>query len=697
MLYTYCSSSASGSQSPSSETASNNTSPSLIPTPLWPSKTSDEIDSHSARSRQTPNRMPVDLSRGVSTGRGGCWTCRLRRKKCDEQREGNSCHTCKRLRIDCLGWGNKRPEWMRDKKAVEDYKAGIKAQLTRAGLIRGQPKSSILQASAAAPISSPASSSSVFPSRQFQRSASASGSSRINDLAISSYVDPLSDLTVLPVFGSTLNSPQSLSVPLYVSDGTFQRSNHNSPFSPAGSLTSHPSPMAEMHFNPDFDTATQNLYNSPMLSMPDDGLQMEHVFYYFEHIRKLQYAFAGNSVANITYSLVLQHPQGPVANAISALASLHFSLMRTAHGLEAPNPTLENSPAIRFYDNAHQQIYRNKQTMLSECDANAAIHMLSFSLVSGGVTDWRPMLDIASEWLVRTGITTSDNPRLMMMKMNEASRLALKATMWYDIMSTLTLQTMPKHLTFYRRLFRGGSGYWALAQQGIGDESVLRMDSLTGCPDEVLLGIVEISTLSCWKMQELRKGSLSMRELIRRGDVIERHLRTQTETVLSVDADQTPLHPDLSSTAAELGNVQDSPAGQARASLPADDSRRLVADIFREAAILYLHTVLSDPNPGVPEIVNSIDVIVQILNRLPVSNIDRCLVFPICLAGCLTDDPMKREFLKARLQGQDDGFGNTSQTLRVMETAWQRRDNQGGAVEWQELLHIQGRYLLLLV
>ena len=98
-----------------------------------------------------------------------------------------------------------------------------------------------------------------------------------------------------------------------------------------------------------------------------------------------------------------------------------------------------------------------------------------------------------------------------------------------------------------------------------------------------------------------------------------------------------------------------------------------------------------------PEIVKSTDVVVQALSQLPVSNIDRCLVFPICLAGCLTDDPMKREFLKARLQGQHNGFGNTNQTLRVMETAWQRRDSRGGTVEWQDLLHIQGRYLLLLV
>ncbi|KAG2146134.1 fungal-specific transcription factor domain-containing protein [Suillus bovinus] len=698
----YCSSSTSGSPSPSSDTPSNNTSPPNISIPLWPSKASDGTDSQSTHSRETKNRMPIDSPRGALPERGGCWTCRLRRKKCDEQREGNSCYTCKRLRIDCLGWGSRRPEWMRDKKAVEDYKAGIKAQLTRAGLIRGQPKSSILQASSAGPSSMPASSSSVFPSRQFRGSTSSSGSSRVNDLGIPAYADPLGDQTGMSVFsrnqpmaidttspGSTLNSPQIISVPLYTRDGSFQRSSHNSPFSHSGSLPSDTSPLAEMHF----DNATQNLYTPPM---SDDGLQMEHI-YYFEHVRQLQYAFAGNSVANTTYSIVLQHPQGPVANAISALASLHFSLIRIAHGFEAPNPTLEHSPAIRFYDSAHQQIYRSKQTTLSESDANAAIHMLSFSLMSGGVTDWRPMLDIASEWLVRTGITTSDNPKLMMINMNEASRLALKATMWCDIMSTLTLKTTSKHLSFYRRLFHRGSGYWGLTQQGISDEPALRVDSLTGCPDEVLLGIVEIATLLCWKMQELRNGSLSMRELIRRGDVIERHLRTQTEPVLSAEADQTPLHPELSSMAIENGNVQNSPAGHAGTPLPADDTRRIVADIFREATILYLHTVLSEPNPGVPEILNSIDIIVQLLNRLPVSNIDRCLVFPIYLAGCLVDDPMKREFLKTRLQGQHNDFGNINQTLRVMQTAWQKRDSQGGTVEWQDLLHIQGRCSVLLV
>lgn len=40
---------------------------------------------------------------------GSCWTCRLRRKKCDESRP--SCSTCKFLELSCHGYG-KKPEWM---------------------------------------------------------------------------------------------------------------------------------------------------------------------------------------------------------------------------------------------------------------------------------------------------------------------------------------------------------------------------------------------------------------------------------------------------------------------------------------------------------------------------------------------------------------------------------------------------------
>ena len=34
-------------------------------------------------------------------------------QKCDEKNENGVCQTCARLRLQCLGWGAKRPDWLR--------------------------------------------------------------------------------------------------------------------------------------------------------------------------------------------------------------------------------------------------------------------------------------------------------------------------------------------------------------------------------------------------------------------------------------------------------------------------------------------------------------------------------------------------------------------------------------------------------
>ncbi|KAI6123527.1 fungal-specific transcription factor domain-containing protein [Pisolithus croceorrhizus] len=573
------------SDSPTSEVPSNNTSPAQ----LLASLTSNDNDPQTSHSHDTPSRLSIDPPS----------TCRLRRKKCDEQREGDSCHTCNRLKIKCLGWGPKRPDWMRDKQAVEAYKADIKAQLTRAGMIRGQPKPPVVQAKAV--------SSSVFTTQQYQGSSSSVPHTASDPRPPPSLIfDGLSQGTNPgeTTSSTSRHSPHGLP-PQF--DHNFSQLSTHSPYTPPPSLMQRPYPAT--------------IHKSNML------------LYYFER-------------------LVKQSPHGPLTNALCALASLHDACIRAAGGIESSTP--DNSQAFAFYDNAHAQLHHNSQ--------------------GGGATEWQPMLDIVNEWFLRTGITAHDNPKLAIMNMSSAARLALKSTMWLDVIST-----------FYRRLYLGGGGFWAASGRYTLEELDTRVESLTACPDEIMLGIAEISSLECWKVQEMRKGTLSMRELIRRGDILERHLRIECEPACAPEADQTRLHGDPTAT------------GLPRTASPADVARQLVAKIFRETALAYLHTVLNGSYPGVPEIMHSVDVIVQLLRQLPVSIMDRGLMFPIYLAGCLTDDAVQRDVLRTRLLGIQDGFRNVHQTVQVLETVWHRRDSRGGAVEWRDLLQVQGRHRLLLV
>jgi hypothetical protein len=99
---------------------------------------------------------------------------------------------------------------------------------------------------------------------------------------------------------------------------------------------------------------------------------------------------------------------------------------------------------------------------------------------------------------------------------------------------------------------------------------------------------------------------------------------------------------------------------------------------------------------GVPEIRASLDTISKLLGQMSVSESDRSLVFPMCLAGCLSDDPSQRELFKGRLQAQDGNGGTVMQARLLLETSWQRRNVHGGMLDWRELMHDQGMNLLLI-
>lgn len=90
------------------------------------------------------------------------------------------------------------------------------------------------------------------------------------------------------------------------------------------------------------------------------------------------------------------------------------------------------------------------------------------------------------------------------------------------------------------------------------------------------------------------------------------------------------------------------------------------------------------------------ETIAQLIHQLLPSNTDRVIVFPICLAACMTDDSIHRDRLKRRLQAQDESIGNVMKVRLLMEAVWQRRDVQGGTVDWRETMQDQGLNLLLL-
>lgn len=79
MAYRSHTASPAGSASPSSS-SSTNASPYIGTSPLDNMLSHDDADSAYSSAQGTPNHSTTSLPRSLSAGKGGCWTCRVRRK-----------------------------------------------------------------------------------------------------------------------------------------------------------------------------------------------------------------------------------------------------------------------------------------------------------------------------------------------------------------------------------------------------------------------------------------------------------------------------------------------------------------------------------------------------------------------------------------------------------------------------------------
>ena len=158
----------------------------------------------------------------------------------------------------------------------------------------------------------------------------------------------------------------------------------------------------------------------------------------------------------------------------------------------------------------------------------------------------------------------------------------------------MTLGAPPRFLALYQRLFgSGGNGFWANSPQ-----TDVRMDLLTGCPDEVMLAIGEISALAAWKSAELRRGGLSVRELIRKGTLIETSLRQRPTVRQQGEGNLTPLDAGLAKATLDLHLPGGMPVAGPVSGTSREDALPIITELWREGAILYLNTVLSENLPS---------------------------------------------------------------------------------------------------
>ncbi|KAG8986688.1 hypothetical protein FRB94_002604 [Tulasnella sp. JGI-2019a] len=191
-----------------------------------------------------------------------------------------------------------------------------------------------------------------------------------------------------------------------------------------------------------------------------------------------------------------------------------------------------------------------------------------------------------------------------------------------------------------------------------------------GCDERVLLAIAETAALAEWRHDMERKNCLSFMDLAHRANKIEPLLQS-TGPVYSGASFIEEISP--SSTIGEHDAIlgMDSTSHSNSTHRKSHQHRveqarsahhiQLVSNVFRAAAKLYLHTVVSGCNPDVKEIKDGVSETVIAFEHLQASMTDRSLVFPVTLAGCMTDNLKYRKYLMNRLKAlgtEGEAVGN---------------------------------------
>lgn len=328
---------------------------------------------------------------------------------------------------------------LQDKEKVAEYKANIKAQLTRAGLIRGQPRAvySTLTSSAAGLAQSSASSSSsdrFLPalagpgpsSLRASRSDPYASFAHARSYESSRYHHANNVMSAMTGLDALSASPElSIPSPFVVPPNAFSQASlsYSNDISSMSSTSSYPPFLHTPEISP---SITPGLRDSPFNEQPEPYIQ-----YYFEHMRKLQFCLAGKDLTQTLALILTGEPQGPLEHAICALASLHSS---KAHGYDAAAAGAENADRTidrRFYNKAYVMLMTAKATgrPYTERDAIAAVYLISYHNLAGGGTGWTALLEVAYEWFGQTGIHEEQNPKLALMNMSPTQKLAAKSTM----------------------------------------------------------------------------------------------------------------------------------------------------------------------------------------------------------------------------------------------------------------------------
>ncbi|KAF9774646.1 hypothetical protein IL306_007316 [Fusarium sp. DS 682] len=259
-----------------------------------------------------------------------------------------------------------------------------------------------------------------------------------------------------------------------------------------------------------------------------------------------------------------------------------------------------------------------------------------------------------------------------------ALRFFFAILLWADLVSSTSLQTVPRLQKYYPNLICHKYG-------GTTTEPLLRMEEYMGCEGWALIAIAETAALDVWKMEEQANGTFTAEALANRGDQVYRALQDGLRG-LEERCRKREGEPRRILQSFYLSSDANQSAKQAAATR-----------IWAYAARIYLAVVTLGWQPHLPVIRESAGEVLGLLQQHEDPAILRSSVWPFCVAGCVADASQEKEFRDlATASGSLQSFGLVGESLRILEDVWSRRGEL--SVEWNlaACFSIMGSPVLLL-
>ncbi|KAL8922932.1 MAG: hypothetical protein Q9208_004894 [Pyrenodesmia sp. 3 TL-2023] len=640
---------------------------------------------------------PKAASKMHRRSRSGCFTCRLRRKKCDEGK--NQCKACKHLGLKCE---YKRPMWWSNNEQRKHQKETIKNIIKRTKL--SEKTTQIGTSCAATP---PGLSHSLPTSATYSEATARTRAPSIESQHSPGYDfnPPLSHdyydfhpHIVSPPYDTNAHyqpfppTPYEVDVKterqMYVNDIPTRHDSMISTFSTYQPPSAHPT----LPSFPEDEWINEDIYNTgDMFSGTEEGLDFE--FFDFSHgapqasqqaliqvddcDRPLLDHFIDNVLRLIFPILeVNQHGSARSEVILPALESnkcyLHCCLSISAIHLKSTQG-LQG-------ERIDSDIVRHRYATIAElCEAlkldtnhlqilEATLGMIFFQCSVGRPDDALPDISWHQHFQAAISLVRKlELPHAMVHDNNARVHPPFNMTLasWIDILGATMLGRSPEFADTYREKNQSGSS------SGLCE--------LMGCEDSMMYLISEVACLDALKSSN-GINDMQLCQLI-------------GSLGTSLDTTEVP---------AELLMWPYSSTGAIR---PKQLSRNMTS-VFRLAARIYLCSLVPNKTKDDPAMQALVDRFTGSLHLIPhgPDGFDRSIVWPLLIAGSeSTADSTFRQALASRIAslGEHAEFGSFGRMVRLLQEVWRQSDEairigSGQNVHWRDVMQQKGWDFLLI-